>query len=87
MSELYFNARLQTINYIPSLLVFSRLVIVKNSFGAEGFQAEVARINKISLEMFGLHMVADTASRGVGEPETEGAVKPAPLGLILLDIL
>ena len=37
--------------------------------------------------MFGLHMVADTASRGVGEPETEGAVISASLGLILLDKL
>ena len=62
-------------------------MIVKNSSGAEGFQTEVAGINKISFEMFGLHMVADTASRGIREAETERAVKFSPLGLIFLDIL
>ena len=69
-----------------NLLVFSRLVIVENSSGGEGFQTEVAGINKISFEMFGLHMVADTGSRGIRETETECAVIFAPLGLIFLDI-
>ena len=67
--------------------MFSRLVIVKNSSGGECLQTEVAGINKISLEMFGLHMVADAASRGVREAETERAVIFAPLGLIFLDIV
>ena len=37
--------------------------------------------------MLGLHVVADTASRGVREAETESAVIFAPIGLIFLDIL
>ena len=67
--------------------MFSRLVIVKNSSDGECFQTEVAGINKISFEMFGLHMVADAASRGVREAEAERAVKLAPLGLLFLDKL
>ena len=54
-------------------------MIVKDSSGGECFQAEVAGINKIPFEMFGFHVVANTASRGVREPETEGAVKFASL--------
>ena len=62
-------------------------MIVKNSSGGEGFLAEIAGIDKISFEMFGLHMVTDAGPRGVREAEAEGAVKLAPLGLLFLDKL